>query len=356
MWIEKLNIQNCRLLEDVSVELSPNLNIIIGDNASGKTSLLEALSLLSSGKSFRTSHISDVISHSKNSVLVSADIINNNIHSKIGIEKKHKSTRIRINQQDIYSQAQLSLHLPITSIHPDSIDLITGSPSLRRSYIDWVAFYLFPRFHDDWKEYRHILKQRNFCLKNNKHLYGLSQWTKKLIELQPQINKYRMDALDIIRPILVSITSVLLNTDDIRLELNSGFPLDQTIDNKSLLDFYSKKESYDIKMHRTIYGVHAADIKIWLGSNPAKESASRGQLKLLAISLLLAQCKAIEKNNESGILLIDDLAAELDTANKEKLLIYLGSLNQQLIITSTKVVNIDNIKNKMFHVKHGSIE
>jgi len=356
MWIENINVKNCRLLKDVSINLSPHINMVIGENASGKTSLLEALSILSSGKSFRTSHISDLISHSESSILVSAKINMDGSHSHIGIEKTSKSTRIRINQKDIYSQAELSLHLPITAIHPGSIELITGSPNLRRSYIDWIAFYLFPEFYEKWKKYRHILKQRNLCLKNPKHRYALPKWTEELTELQPSINQLRSDALDIIHPILLAIAKNLLATSDIQLALKSGFPADLTLDKKSLMAFYTVKEQQDIKSLRTIYGVHCADLKIFLGSKPAKECASRGQLKLLVISLLLAQSCAITKDQENGIIVIDDLAAELDTFNKEKLLNYLSSLNQQLVVTSTNRIDISNIQHKVFHVKHGELE
>ena len=356
MWIEKLNVQNCRLLKDISLELSPDLNIIIGENASGKTSLLEALNLLASGKSFRTSHISEVISHNKESVLVSAKINIEESTSQIGIEKNQKKTKIRINHKDVFSQAELSLFLPISSIHPESISLITGSPSLRRSYIDWIAFYLYPSFHGKWRKYRHILKQRNLCLKNKKHFYALNQWTEELAKLQPEIHSYRKDALLKISPVLSDISNKLLGTDKVELTLKAGFPSELNIEKdgyEKIITFYKSKEDYDLKVQRTVYGIHSADIKITLGDKPAKESASRGQLKLLAISMLLAQSRIINKENNNSVLLIDDLAAELDSENKQKLLNYLSSLKQQLVITSTHKIELKNIKSKMFHVKHG---
>ncbi len=356
MWIESINVQNCRLLENVKLTLSPSLNVIIGKNASGKTSFLEALSILSTGKSFRTSHINQVITHSSDQVLVSAKIKNITDRTHIGIEKSHTRTKIRINKQDVFSQAELSKHLPITIIHPNSIDIITGLPNLRRSYIDWIAFYLFPLFSDEWKMYRHILKQRNLCLKNQKHRYALSKWTKELVKLQPQIIQFRKNVLEIITPLLTSISTELLNSEKIRLELKTGFPKEQATDEDSLLEFYKNKEHYDIKTQRTSYGVHCADMKIYFGNKQAKECASRGQLKLLAISLLLTQSQAITNNNNNSILLIDDLAAELDSENKKKLLNYLKSLDRQLIITSNQKIELNTTDSKTFHVKHGEIE
>jgi len=355
MWIESLTILNCRLLRDISVKLSPNINLIIGDNASGKTSFLEALNLLASGKSFRTSHIADVISHGEKSILVSAKLNNDSENTSIGIEKTTKSSKIRINHQDIYTQAQLSSYLPITAIHPDSVELISGSPHYRRAYLDWLTFYTVPSFHATWKEYKHILKQRNICLKNSRHRYALNDWTMKLAELQPVINKHRIDTLTRLKPILKKVSSSLLENISVNIELQTGFPKDLEFDKNIIFDFYKSREEHDLRFQRTSSGVHRADLKITLNNKLAKECGSRGQIKLLVISLLLAQSSSVNINNNSGILFIDDLAAELDHTNKEKLINYIYSLNQQLFITSTKDIKLKKNQHKLFHVKHGDI-
>jgi DNA replication and repair protein RecF len=354
MWIDNLNVNNCRLLDDINIVLSKDLNIILGENASGKTSLLESLSLLSSGKSFRTSHINNVISHNESAVLVSARLNFKNKISQIGIEKSGSKTRIRINKQDVYSQAELSRHLPITIMHPESIELITGSPSYRRSFIDWITFYLYPEFHEQWKSYRHILKQRNLCLKDPKHKYALPKWTDELIQLQPSITSFRIKAITKLKNELTKVSKELLGEGKVELFFSNGFPADLKLDKESLKQFYSQKEEYDLRLKRTSSGVHRADIKIMLDGKPAIQAASRGQLKLLAITLLLAQSTTINNDQEEkGIIVIDDLAAELDSDNKNKLISYLSTLNQQLIITTTKKLDIINIPNKLFHVKHG---
>jgi len=355
MWIDTLTIENCRSLSNVNLKLSPNINIIIGDNASGKTSLLEALTILSSGRSFRTTHISDVISYNENTLLVSAKLHNDEgLLSQIGLQKNKNKTRIRINKQNVFSQAELSLHLPLTIIHPVSIDLITGSPSLRRSFIDWIAFYKFPLFHKIWKEYQHILKQRNMCLKNSKHRSSLLKWTEELVTLQPQINGYRIDAIDLLKDEWEKTLNHLFSNISFDLIYKSGLPDNIEFNKASLLDYYKNRESYDIKIQRTSGGVHRADFKLMMNNKLAIETASRGQLKLLAISLLLAK-NAVFSHDDShtGILLIDDLAAELDNSNKDKLLKYISSLNQQLIITMTKESVASNFEYEVFHVKHG---
>ena len=356
MWIKNISIENCRLLKSISLDLSPDLNIIIGPNASGKTSLLESLTLLSKGRSFRTSHIREVISKNEDVILVAAEIVDRNSTSRIGIKKSKTKTTIRINKKDIYSQAELSSFLPITVIHPNSIELIIGSPSIRRSFIDWIAFYKYPDFHNHWKQYQHVLKQRNMCLKSHKHSFSLDKWTEQLIQLQPIIVQYRNDVIAHIQPFLQNISESLLKNKNIEIQLENGFPDDVKIEPDNLMSFYNSKKEYDFKIKRTSYGSHRADLKILLNGTPAVQSASRGQLKLLTICLLLAQNSCISDTDiNNGILLIDDLAAELDATNKKLLLNYLSKLQKQLIITSTNEIHIENITSKVFHVKHGEI-
>lgn len=360
MWIKNITIEHCRLIESISLELSPDLNIIVGPNASGKTSLLESLNILSKGRSFRTSHIDEVISDKHSSILVAASIVDyvNEVEglSQIGIEKSRNKTKIRINKQDVYSQAELSSHLPITVIHPNSIDLITGSPAIRRSFLDWIAFYIFPEFHSHWKKYQHILKQRNICLKFSKHVYALDKWTEELVDLQPSLINYRKEVIELLQPIVDDISKQLLNGIKVSLDFKTGFPKDININSHDLLEYYKSKQEYDIKIKRTSSGSHRADFSIFLNDTPAMECASRGQLKLLAITLLLAQSSCISQTNTgNGVLLIDDLAAELDSSNKELLLKYLTQLDKQLIITSTSNINFTGIESKVFHVKHGFI-
>jgi DNA replication and repair protein RecF len=372
MWIEKLTIKNCRVIENSEIDFSPQFNIIVGDNGSGKSSLIEALTLLSSGRSFRTSRIKELISYHKESVLITSRLrsghpedkydkaprsLSNN-HTQIGIDKKPGKTRIRINQRDIQSQSELSRYLPVTVIHPDSIKLIIGSPSERRAFIDWISFYSFPDFYSLWKRYKHILKQRNLCLKLSSHRYALDQWTRELVSLQAEIHDYRFKSIKLLNPVLSHICTELLGSMDVKLVLKSGFPTGTDLEKNKLLEFYKAKEVSDLKAGRTMFGVHRSDINILIDDVPAIQCASRGQLKLLAVSLFLAQSKSIKVDDQSklGVIIIDDLAAELDHVNKEKLLQFLIHLNQQLILTTTQISKLPLENAKVFHVKHGRIE
>ena len=357
MWIKQLNIQNCRSIKKASLQLSPRLNIVIGKNSSGKTSLLESLCLLSTGRSFRTSHISEVISEKEKEVIVTAKVIYNDGTSHIGLEKSATKARIRIDQQDIFSQAELSRYIPITVIHPDSLSLITGAPSLRRSYLDWIAFYLFPDFHSKWKSYQHILKQRNHCLKNPKHHNSLEKWTEELVLLQPDITHYRKSVLQKLKPFLDKSSSKLLKGKKIEITFDTGLPSAIDLNEEALIRYYESKLKYDCAIQRTSAGVHKANLKFLIDAKPAEKSASRGQLKLLSIALLLSQSATIKgERNNRGILLVDDFTSELDSINENTLVDYLLELEQQIIITTTRKEIIKGKTGcKMFHVKHGVI-
>ena len=361
MWLESITVHNCRIIIETKLALSPILNVIVGDNGSGKSSLLEALCILSRGRSYRTSRISEVISHSADTVLCTS-LLNKPSHKKtlpIGIEKTSKQTTIRINRQDIKSQATLSKSLPITIIHPDSVELITGGPSIRRAFIDWIAFYQNREFYQLWKQYKHTLKQRNACLRTPSQRYALPYWTEQLISMQEPLHAYRLEALAILNQNIDQYSAGLWKGASLKLKLSTGFPSDTDInDHIALQRIFDARLDNDIKSCKTFYGIHRSDLKILIDDTIASQTVSRGQLKILSILLLISQSASVSTNNdEKGIIAIDDLTAELDDANRQRLLDLLIKTKQQLIITTTpqgmESMSLGSVEKVMFHVKHG---
>lgn len=358
--MQQLQIQHCRCIEACQLELSPNINILLGDNASGKSSFLEAISVLSRGRSFRTQHIRDVIQHNYNEMVVAGKIVSNSDQNyPIGISKTREKTKIRINHEDIQQQAELSRHLPLSVIHPDTIELITGSPAVRRALLDWITFYRDIEFQTLWKSYQRILKQRNVCLRDETQRYALSYWTEQLVQLQPKIAQLRQQALIALQQTLEQYQNLLKPLGLLEIKLSTGFP--QHVDNfdtNKLLSFFKEKEKYEIKQGFTVYGVHRSDVHFYLDDLPVDKIASRGQMKLLGIVLSLAKSHSITDNDEQrGIIGIDDLASELDDNTQAVLFETLQATKQQLIITGTRLPPIDISKHnvEMFHVKHGAI-
>ena len=345
------------MIASAKLELSSGVNLIIGKNGSGKSSLIEAFSILSTGRSFRTRRINEVVSWNSEKLLITSNLSASGSTSHIGIEKKQGETRIRINQSDIRSQAELSQHLPITTITPDSIKLIMGSPSVRRSYLDWIGFYLLPDFHQVWKYHQRILKQRNACLRNNQVTADFSYWTKELISVQATLYKKRQSIVALLESTVDSFRKSLMPNKRISLSLTNGFPSIDTFENANKLEFYQSKLPQELKLKRTLYGAHKSDLKININDNPAHIAASRGELKLLSILLYLAQSDVLTTSGvTSGIITIDDVSSELDKKNQLILFKALQSLQQQVILTApikSRIWKGENIK--MFHVKHGEV-
>ncbi len=357
MLLEQLSISHCRIIEAAELALSPGVNLICGNNGSGKSCILEAVTILSRGRSFRSAQIADVIRHGEESMLIRAKSSDGDNHFNIGIEKTRHSTRIRVNQQDLHTQAALSRFLPVSVIDPSSVELLTGSPALRRAYIDWIAFYLFPEFHKVWQSYRRILKQRNLCLRVPAYLSALPVWTDELIKAQIRIQDYRDRSLLVLEPQLNFLASALLENHCLSVELTTGFPKGVELSEEAQRTFYAERRDSEIKSARTLSGAHRADLRVMFNQQPAQHTASRGQLKLIVIAMLLAQSRSIDIGHErKGIIAIDDLPAELDSDNKTRLLSTLRELDQQLLLTTThpEIIPLHG-SDRMFHVKHGVV-
>ncbi len=352
MRLLELTIQHCRNIKKANLEFSPHVNLITGSNGSGKTSFIEALSVLGYGRSFRTSRISEVIQYEKKALLVSANINSDSTgDTRIGIEKQPHKTQIRVNRKRIKTQARLSKILPVTIVHPLSYQVITEGSSRRRRFIDWIAFYLYPEFHTLWKRYNHLLKQRNAALKHPDLHYAIEHLTTELCQLQEPIYNFRKAALAQFKHTLHETTPSFLYSYIPEVTLTTGFPSSQILEAESLIQFYERKKHLDKKRGRTTSGIHAADLTITLKSKPAATSASRGQNKIISLLLHVAQSLTIQPR---GIIAIDDLSAEIDHSNYKKLLRFVNELERQLFITSTEPIDQTDTQAAMFHVEQGN--
>lgn len=362
VWLQQLVIQHCRVIQHSELNLSPTVSFLTGANGSGKSSFLEALCILSRGRSFRTHRIHEVISQQAEQLTVTGQLVNEALATRypLGIAKQRNGqTRIRINHADVSQQAELSSHLPLTLIHPDSIDLLIGSPVHRRSLLDWLAFYREAEFQQAWKNYQRILKQRNACLRDPKQRYALSDWTHQLIQAQPKLYQFRLRATESLATALNTVDLLYAAIGKIHLRLHSGFPAQlDPIDTLALKAFFQERQEQELRYGVSLFGAHRGDLLITINDAPAIRQASRGQLKLLGIALLLAQSEAISTTDtKRGIIAIDDLAAELDVDNQYLLAQVLQKTQKQLVITSTRQPLPEFLPPDahLFHVEQGHI-
>ncbi len=352
MGLSSLEIITFRNLHSVNIKPNAELNLLIGENAAGKTSFLEAIFYLSYGRSFRYSQTKHLISHDEEYFRLICNLDDNK--TRIGLEKSYKNQLIRVNKQAVSRISELSTLLPVLILHPDSHQLISSGPENRRQFMDWGVFHVEHQFIISWKKYKKALSQRNASLRMKQDDKLCSLWDIELIEHASIIEKYRLKYLDDIKIIINDLSKELFPDHKIELIYKKGWPDDIEYKDHLKSNLYKDKEK-----GYTQSGPHRADIKINVNGYPAQSSISRGQQKKLVTLLKIAQLTLFSKISERRcILLFDDLPAELDRDNQDKIMSILSKLNIQLFITAIELNQINTgywQNHKVFHVEHGVI-
>jgi len=359
MVIEKLQFSHVRNLEETTLYPSPSLNFIVGSNGSGKSSLIEAISLITSARSFRTKKSSKIVNSSHSSFTIFAKIVSGLSHFNVGLHRDNKSNiyTIRINQESIQKSSILASYFPLITISPEQCDLIDGSPERRRSFIDWSLFHVKHDYNTILAKYRKSLLQRNSLLRN-RDLSQLNHWDEVLCGYAADIDASRSLLFDEILEILGGNLSKKFesNIDLKKLRINyySGWKKGETLKSS-----FQASRTIDIERGFTHSGPHRADFKVTINNTLAREYLSRGEKKLLQILFTVAQLiHFTEKTESSPIILMDDIFAELDQHNVQLLFELIRELGLQLFVTATDLIDIEPYVKKgekMFHVKQGLV-
>ena len=339
MSLLQLSLASFRNLKDATLDFGPGVNLIHGSNAAGKTALLESISIITQGKSFRTRHLSQCVRHGEDSFLLFA----RHDRYRSGFRYSPRKNEIRIDGEPARRIRELAHRSALLVIDEHSIDLVSGKPQHRRQFIDWLLFHVEPSYADLWAKTRYLLKQRNALLKQRKDLHLLDYWEPQLVDHTLKLHELRQSVLPALNETI----------GDYQVHYEKGFDTDYG-------DQLKSDRSMDTRMGYTRHHYNRADLLIrTLDQQPVNEVASRGQKKTLAVSL---QTRAIELVKQSSdkpiIVLIDDLAAELDQDNLSKLYKTLMSLDCQLFVTGLVPDVFPDFladRARMFHVEHGMI-
>ena len=354
MSLQKLDIYSLRNIKKVSIEPAPGINLITGENGSGKSSLLEAIFILGRARSFRATNIKQVIQFKKNELIVSGLSKHKSGHSfHLGIQLNGKTREIRINQENCH-KAELAYSLPVLLIHPKSYRLLDAGPQIRREFLDWGVFNDEDDFLVNWRKYKKSLQQRNSLLKA-RQANQINVWNTELVQYGTIVSRYRKQYLQKLESIFYEISHYFLDFETIELKFISGWDKSQTF--KQVL---ANELDKDLRYGYTHSGPHRCDFSVTVNGRLAKDFVSRGQLKLLMLALKLAQVKLINTEKNAFVsLLVDDLTAELDTSNKAKLLKFLSELDCQVFMSTTELSNFGDLSQlesyKVFHVEQGEI-
>ena len=355
MRLTQLQIKNFRNLEDTQLTPVQGVNLISGDNASGKTSLLEAIYYLSHVRSFRTQYVTDLILRQSPYLQLVANIeTTDNIVIPFGIRRSRNKSEIRVNKQPVKRVSDIAAQFPVLAIHPDSYKLITGSPSQRRQYMDWGVFHVEHGFFQAWQRYKKALAQRNASLKSRQKYDVCQLWNKDIHNSAHYIDQLRQQYFDKLAPYFYQLTQQFFCDDKVDIEYKRGWSADH-----QLIEILESNLQKERMRGFTQYGPHRAEITIKVNGQSAQTCISRGQQKLLVALMRLAQAMQFtEATNHPCVLLYDDLPAELDANHRQLILSVLSKMNIQLFLTAIEKDQIDisawKIK-KMFHVEHGKI-
>jgi len=352
-----------RNLSDIKLELSSDLNIIEGVNAAGKSSLLEGIGLLLSGRSFRTSKNSQLITHNQKEISLFGRF---NDSTKIGVSFgfSKSSRKIRLNGKNLNTLSEMVSVFPVQILSPESYHLIDSGPGQRRKHLDWLLFHVEHNYKSDWQSFNKLLKQRNSFLRSlNGKLSDvdniqLNTWNTKFIESAKVVDTRRTYLTKKLSEELYCVLSRMKFDleGEISLVYQSGNG------NLELSDRIHQSIDLDVIRGSTNYGPHKADIKIKISGREVKDVLSRGQKKMLINALYLSQTSLLKKlSDKDSLFIIDDFSSELDSVNQLQLVIALKEQkNVQVFISCLDsmvlkplIKEYNNVK--MFHVEHGVI-
>ncbi|MEC9375397.1 MAG: DNA replication/repair protein RecF [Pseudomonadota bacterium] len=338
MGLTVFNVEGFRALDCVAIKPNPKINLIFGQNASGKTSLLESIYYLGRGRSFRSLGNQPLIHHGKEAFTLFGALERNGPNTSIGIETTKLGRKIHINGKAARGM-DLIKNLPVLVIDPEIHQLLQGSPIERRRLIDWGVFHVKHEYLKELRSYNKALKQRNAALKNNDPDNQVSIWNQKLIMHGEALNCDRIEYLSEIIPLFESICSKNLSID-VKISYLRGWPKGKDLGESLILSTNNDKSR-----GFTQFGPHRADLVINFGNKRARQTISRGQQKLLAAALVITQAKYYSTRNPSDlVLLVDDPAAELDKINRENLFSLLENLSAQLFITALEEKDLKGFK------------
>lgn len=362
MWISNIQLDGFRNYKELSLDLSQGLVFIHGNNGQGKSNLLEAIHLLSIFKSLRASREVELINldmprtNNASYALISADANRDNtlINIKLMIEnhpselvpnenKTLVKKKIRVNGTPKRASEVLGL-IPSILVSPDDIQLINGSPSLRRRFLDLMISQVDRRYLDDLRRYLKVLFHRNSLLKSLNNPSSLNEqltpWDTQLVKTGINLLTSRIRAISFLQDSLKTIFKSLTNeTDDFALDYISTVPMlkDESALESSFLEKLSANQSKDIALGSTSVGPHRDDICLRQNGRNVATYASRGQARILTMLMKLGQAIYTEHyHGEQPILLLDDVLAELDEQSRTRLIKYTDQY-QQVIITSTNM-------------------
>jgi DNA replication and repair protein RecF len=349
--LTKIDIQNFRCIRAAQLALDPQATGIVGENGSGKTSLLESIYFLAHGRSFRTNQREKLLAAGADFLRVVGRIQTARGELVAGVEYSKQGTRANLAGQGISGIAEIAEILPVQVIDPGVHRLIEEGSARRRRLLDWGVFHVKHEFLGVWRRYQRALQQRNAVLRANGDEQMLAGWETELSTAGHRVDALRGEYAAQLLPYFVDIADGLLGARGARFAYRRGWASDHDLATQLI-----ESRPRDQRLRTTTVGAHRADVAFFFDGAPARDRVSRGQQKLLAAAFILGQLALqAAQGAPPACLMLDDPAAELDVDNLGKLLAAVSKIPAQLVITSVHESGLEGVKlGRKFHVKQGN--
>ena len=353
MLITSIELQNFRNYQEQKIDFCNKLNILFGDNAQGKTNIVEAIFLAAFGKSFRTNKDREMILKDKEFCNILINYENKNRKGKIKIQISDKKA-IFINDIKIKKLSELLGTINVVLFSPDDINILKEGPSKRRKFLDMMIGQIRPKYIYTLSNYLKILEERNNYLKqiniNNYDENLLEIWDEKLSEYGELVYLYRKEFINKIEKIIKNIhNEITEDKEKIEIKYVSDYE-----NKEKFIEKIRKNRSKDIYKGYTTVGIQRDDFIININGEPLNIYGSQGQHRTAVLSLKLCELEILkEECQENPILLLDDFMSELDETRIKNFLKYLKDI--QVIVTCTDEIDIKEKTKSVFYVKNGIV-
>jgi DNA replication and repair protein RecF len=354
MRVDLLEIRNLRCVHHASLQPGPGLNLLVGENGAGKTSVLEALHLMAYGRSYRGRVRDGLVRTGSDAVEVFVEWRDHARLRKAGLRHGGQTWEGRLDGERVLHLGELCAALMVVSIEPGSHALVSGGGEARRRFMDWGLFHVEPEFFPVWRRYARALKQRNRLLKSGAGGAQLDAWDQELAGAGEFLDQRRAMYLTRLQDEVEHAAATLVpSLGRPRLEYQHGWRQAEF----PLADALVLARDRDRMLGHTTVGPHRADWRLQFTALPGQEPLSRGQAKLAALSCLLGQAGDCAAGRGAWpVVALDDLAAELDRPHQRRVVEFLMATGAQLFISGTEVPEaVRGVDATMFHVEHGDI-
>lgn len=366
MRLKSLKLINFRNYEEATIEFSPGINILVGNNGSGKTNILEGIYVLSLTKSNRYGKDEDLININANNLSITGEVVYDDYIKEYQVLMDKFTKRVYINHFQVKKIANYISNFCITSFLPNDIEIIKGSPSIRRNLLNIQIGQLYNHYLKYVNEYNSLLKIRNEYLKrlyinsfaDFKYLEVINQ---KMLDVSLKIYYFRFFYLENINNILPGIYRKLSGQSSLKIEYFNNIGLssyDEEQIKETLISKWKKNLNKEMQQGMTLTGLHRDDLIFLIDGKDARTFASQGQQRLIVIAYKIAELLVFKKiKGEYPVLLLDDVFSEIDIKRRNNIIKYLKQ-DMQVIITTTDILDInEDLVNsaKVFSIKNGKI-